>query len=238
MGWKVIQDAVVPRCSGKTARVNRGQVFRLIEYEGKQVCDLTFLNAHNYTEHFSAELSAQLNSFQGMGGYHRITRLYSKPPYENIMATVMDDPVGNGVRGGERGGHYIDDGHCTNRLLEFAGFPGARTCSDNFRDAYAEIALRQEDTFDSTIFNVWMNAWTEPDGTMIIGRPYAETGDYIDFLAEMDLMAVFSACPFEASPCNDYRAKALRFQVLEWEGGERTMGWSKDLKSTDAPKPA
>jgi len=51
-------------------------------------------------------------------------------------------------------------------------WPGSRARAPapiNFRDAYAEIALRQEDTFDSTIFNVWMNAWTEPDGTMIIG---------------------------------------------------------------------
>jgi uncharacterized protein YcgI (DUF1989 family) len=32
MSWKVIQDIIVPRCSGKTIRVNRGQIFRVIEY--------------------------------------------------------------------------------------------------------------------------------------------------------------------------------------------------------------
>lgn len=55
MSWKVIHDIIVPRCTGKTIRVNRGQIFRVIEYEGKQVLDLNFLNAHNYKEHFAAE---------------------------------------------------------------------------------------------------------------------------------------------------------------------------------------
>ena len=101
MEWKVIRDLVVPRCTGKSLRVNKGQVFRVIQYEGKQVLDLTFLNAHNYKEHFASEFSAVLNSMQGMGGYYRLTKLYSKPPYENLMATVMDDKVGSRAREGE-----------------------------------------------------------------------------------------------------------------------------------------
>ena len=65
----ILQDIVVPRCSRKTIRVERGQVFRVIAHEGKQVVDLTFLNADNYKEHFAAEHSAVLNSLQGIGGY-------------------------------------------------------------------------------------------------------------------------------------------------------------------------
>jgi uncharacterized protein YcgI (DUF1989 family) len=186
------------------------------------------LNAHNYKEHFAAEFSAVLNSLQGMGGYYRLTKLYSRPPYENVMATVMDDQVGSGARGGGRAGHFMMS-HCSNRLLECRGLPGGRSCSDNFADAFSEIGLKQEDTYDQTIFNVWMQSWIGEDGSMNWARPLAETGDYIDFLAEMDLIAVFSVCPTEANPCNDYRAKALRFQVLEWEGSARTMSCSKDL---------
>ncbi len=236
MAWEVVQDLVVPRCTGKTLRVNKGQVLRVIEYEGKQVLDLNFLNAHNHKEHFAAEFSAVLNSIQGMGGYYRLTKLYSKPPYENVMATVMDDKVGSGVRGGERAGHFMG-GHCSNRELEFFGLPGARTCSDNFADAFSEIGVKQEDTYDLTVFNVWMQSWIDEDGSFNFARPLAETGDYIDFLAEMDLIAVLSVCPMEITPCNDYRAKALRFQILEWEDGIRTMTRSKDLtEDTDIAK--
>ncbi len=214
MALPVVRDIVVPKSTGKTMRVNKRQVFRVIEHEGKQVVDLTFLNAHNYKEHFAAEFSAVLNSIQGIGGYYRLSKLYSKPPYENVMATVTDDRVGDGERGGERAGHFMMC-HCSNRLVENMGFPEARTCSDNFADAFREIGLKQEDTYDETIFNVWMQSWLSEDGGMNFGTPLAETGDSIDFRAEMDLIAVMSVCPDESSPCNDFKAKALRFQVLE-----------------------
>jgi uncharacterized protein len=220
MAWKVIEDIVVPRDTGKTMRVNKGQMFRVIEYEGKQVCDLTFLNAHNYKEQYASEYSAVLNSMQGIGGYYRLTKLYSKPPFENVMATVTDDKVGSGTRGGERAGHFMMC-HCSKRLFGFLGDPDARTCSHNFADAFSEIGLKQEDTYDESIFNVWMQSWISEDGGMNFARPLAETGDYIDFLAEMDIIAVFSVCPTEVGPCNDFRAKALRFQILEWEDGAK-----------------
>ncbi len=232
-GWRVVKDLVVPKCTGKAMQVRRGQVFRAIAHEGKQVLDLTFLNAHNYREHFSAELSALLNSLEGTGGYYRLTTLYSNPPYENVLATVTSDIVGSGGRGGDRGGHYIDDGHCTRRLLEFMGFPGDRTCSDNFADALAEIGLRQEDTFDCSIFNVWMNSWTDEHGDMQFDRPLVEEGDHIDFLAHTDLAAVFSLCPLRHGPCNDYAPKALRFQILE-EDPETVVG-SAGFEAVSAP---
>jgi len=216
MTQSIVQNIVVPRCSGKALRVKKGQILRVIAHEGKQVVDLTFLNADNYQEHFAAEHSSVLNSLQGLGGYYRLTHLYSKPPYENIMATVLDDVVGSGGRGGERAGHFMMC-HCSKRLLNNLGFPGARTCSDNFADAFAEIGLRQEDTYDETIFNVWMNSWVGEDGAMCSEPPLVEEGDYIDFKAKMNLMAMISVCPDETSPCNDFKAKSVQFQILEGE---------------------
>ncbi|MBI2854476.1 MAG: urea carboxylase-associated family protein [Chloroflexi bacterium] len=219
MSWKVIQDRVVPRCSGTTAKVDKGQILRIIEHEGKQVLDLTFLNAHNHKESFATELSAILNSMQGTGGYYRLKTLYSKPPFENVMATVVDDKVGDGARGGVRAGHFMA-GHCSRQLVALRGIPGARSCSDNLKDAFAEIGLRQEDCYDPSIFNVWMQSWIDDNGGMNWARPLAEVGDYIDFRADMDLVAVLSICPTEFNACNDFKAKALRFQVIETEGAK------------------
>jgi len=216
MTQHVVQDVVVPKCSGKTIRVEKGQIFRVIAHEGKQVVDLTFLNADNHKEQFAAEHSSMVNSLKGLGGYYRLTHLYSKPPYENVMATVVEDFVGSGGRGGERAGHFMMC-HCSKRLLDHLGFPGTRTCSDNFEDAFKELGVRQEDIYDESIFNVWMNSWIGEDGGMCSEPPLVETGDQIDFQAEMNLVAVISVCPDETSPCNDFKAKALRFQVLESE---------------------
>ena len=216
MTQHVVQDVVVPKCSGKTIRVEKGQIFRVIAHEGKQVVDLTFLNADNHKEQFAAEHSSMVNSLKGLGGYYRLTHLYSKPPYENVMARVVEDFVGSGGRGGERAGHFMMC-HCSKRLLDHLGFPGTRTCSDNFEDAFKELGVRQEHIYDESIFNVWMNSWIGEDGGMCSEPPLVETGDHIDFQAEINLVAVISVCPDETSPCNDFKAKALKFQVLESE---------------------
>ena len=51
---------IVPRCTGKAFRVDRGQRFRVVECEGKQVASLMFFNAANYKEQFMAEFSPDL----------------------------------------------------------------------------------------------------------------------------------------------------------------------------------
>ena len=45
----------------------------------------------------------------------------------------------------------------------------------------------------------------------------------------MDIIAVFSVCPAEDNECNDFKAKALRVQVLEWEEGVAPMECSNDV---------
>ena len=42
MSWEVVEDIVVPKSTGKTMKIKKGQTFRVIEHEGKQVVDLTF----------------------------------------------------------------------------------------------------------------------------------------------------------------------------------------------------
>ena len=42
MPSNIVKDIVIPKCSGKTMKVGKGQVFRVIAHEGKQVADLTF----------------------------------------------------------------------------------------------------------------------------------------------------------------------------------------------------
>ena len=83
MSRKVIDDFVIPKCTGKGFRVNRGQAFRVIQDEGKQVAGLIFLNAHNFKEQFEAMFSGgSLNDVQNIGHFYKLSKLYSKVPYE------------------------------------------------------------------------------------------------------------------------------------------------------------
>jgi len=207
MSSKVINEFIIPKCTGKAFRVDKGQVFRVIEEEGKQVAGLIFLNAHNYKEQFMAEYSGGLNYFSGVGSHYRLSKLYSKIPYENVMLTVTNNKVGD---------HFLGT-HCTRTTMEILMEPGHRSCSDNFADALGEFGLELEDIYSPSVFNAFANARidTKGDGTLTIDPPRTEKGDYIEFQAEMDVLVVVSACPDDKTAMNDHSCKAIKIQIME-----------------------
>tara|TARA_B100000809_G_scaffold176161_1_gene173500 strand:- start:1207 stop:1842 length:636 start_codon:yes stop_codon:yes gene_type:complete len=206
---KIIDEFIVPKCTGKAFKVNKGQKFRVVEHEGKQVAGLIFLNAHNYKEQFMAEFSGGLNYFHPshMGSHYRLSKLYSKVPYENVMLTVTDNKIGD---------HFLGP-HCTKTMMEIWKAPGHRSCSDNFTDALREFGLALEDVYSPSVFNAFANATIDPkgDGTIQIDPPRSKKGDYIEFLAEMDVLVAVSICPDDQSAMNDHSCKAIKIQISQ-----------------------
>ena len=201
---KVLSEFVVLKCTGKGFLVKKGQVLRIIAHEGPQVADIIFLNARNYKEQFSARWSVLLNALEGIGGFKRITKLYSKVPWERVMLTVIDDKVGEHVFGA----------HCSERYMELTNRRGQRSCSDNFQDALADFGIQLEDLDSCGVFNVFMSEAIDEDGTVRIVPPIAKKGDYIDFLAEMNVLVGFSNCP-DDSETNNFEPKDMKVQILE-----------------------
>ena len=212
MAEKIIHEFVIPKSTGKAFRVNKGQVFRVVEHEGKQVASLMFFNANNYKEQFMAEFSGGLNYFQppdlgSVGSHYRLGELYSKVPYENVMLTVTDNKIGD---------HFLGT-HCTKTTMEVLQVPGHRSCSDNFSDALCEFGLQLEDIYSPSVLNAFANVRidTKGDGAISIGAPRSEKGDYIEFKADMDVLVAVSACPDDQSAINDYLCKAIGIQIME-----------------------
>lgn len=211
MSGDVIEEFVIPKCTGKAFKVKNGQLLRVIEHEGKQVAGLMFFNAHNYKEQFMAEFSGGLNYFQPpdlgrVGSHYRLGELYSKVPYENIMLTVTDNKLGD---------HFLGT-HCTRTMMDILKAPGHRSCSDNFSDALKEFGLQLEDVYSPSVLNVFANVRidTKGDGTIRIDPPRSEKDDYIEFQAKMDVLVIVSVCPDNISPMNDHSCKAIRIQIL------------------------
>ena len=192
---KLIEEFIIPRCSGKGFIVKKGQVMRVIEIGGGQVADIKFLNADNYEEQFSAVGSMMLNGFAGVeGSYFRMEHMYSKVPWENLMMTVLDDKVGANTFGA----------HCSHRLFEMIGESGKfglkggkghRSCTDNFIDALGEFGIDIKDTENAGVFNVFMPRPIDKDGNATWVVSPAKDGDYVDFRAEMNILVAYSNCP-------------------------------------------
>lgn len=208
MSSKPKESFIVPKCTGKAFRVGRGQKFRVVQFEGKQVASLMFFNARNYKEQFMAEFSGGLNFAHPdrLGSHYRVGHLYSKVPFENVMLTVTDNKLGD---------HFLGT-HCTKTMMEILGAPGHRSCSDNFTEALATFGLGLEDVYSPSVLNAFANVKIDPkgDGTVRIDPPRSTKGDFIEFEAEMDILVAISACPDDLTAMNDHACKALEIQII------------------------
>ena len=182
----------------------KGQVLRIYEVEDGQVGDCVFFNAHDYKEWFHVGVSWSLGVNLGTGNAYSLKHFYSKPPRINLMMTVIEDTVKN---------HSLSyPNRCSSRFLELLGHgPQERSCDQNLTEALAPYGLSGDDFGDC--FNVFVNTQINADGTFTRKAPTAKKGDYIDLLAEMDILAAISACPSDTIT-NDYRSKSLGVRVM------------------------
>ena len=202
---KVVEEFIITKNSSKAFLVKKGQLLRVTAHEGKQVADIRFLNAHDYREEASPLFSAGVNRLEGKGGYWRLKRIYSKPPWQNLMVTIIDDKVGR---------HFFE-GCCSPKFRELMGETHT-TCAELFDECLKPHNLSMRDLDWAGVFNLWMvvHILEDENGTLVFDRPSCEKGDYIDFLAEMDVLVAATSCP-DTNIINDFEPKALKYQILE-----------------------
>jgi uncharacterized protein YcgI (DUF1989 family) len=141
-----------------------------------------------------------------MGGIHRVKKLYSKWPWGNVIFTVIDDKVGD---------HRMNI-QCTPKFYDIFGKSGHVSCADLFDECLKPYHLSMRDLESDGVFNAFMpyRIADDKDGTIGFDRPSCEKGDYIDFLAEMDVLVAAVSCP-DDSIINDFEPKGMKYQILE-----------------------
>lgn len=215
-GRRIVDEFIVPASHGKGFVVEKGQTLRIEEVEGKQVVDATFQNADNLRETFHAGQSIALNMLGGTGNLKQVRYLYSRPPYENVLMTVSDDPVG--VNFAWMGGR------CTRAIYKFRNERGIgrrveldehRTCQQNLEEALEPFGVDPDMIPD--VFNIWMNNNDEAtvrENHMVFLPPVADVGDYIELHANMNVLVGISACPNDQDDVNDGKPKPLGIKIL------------------------
>ena len=201
----LLTEIIIPACHGRALEIRKGQVLRIELTEGKQVGDCAFFNLHDFREWFHVGQTWATNVMLGYGTAKKFKYFYSKPPRDNVMFTVLEDTCGN---------HFGScGGRCSGGLHKLRdGATGLRHCQGNLEEALAPWGITGDDIGDC--FNVFMNVDVHPDGGFSIHPPTAGKGDYIDLLAEMDILAGVSACPREGAPVNDGVPKSMGLKVF------------------------
>lgn len=192
----VTEITVAPR-DAATFRVPAGFFFRIVSLDGPQVGDLNLWAAGDLAERFYTGKTRALH------GTHLSTgdRLWSGFPQMRPMATITHDTLdwyGYDADGG--GVHDVIGTRCdpyTNRLL--SGQDYDHCCHSNLTRALAAetgLPLNQAEAHVHDVLNVFMcTGFTRDTHQYFMKASPVRPGDFLEFLAEIDLLAALSACP-------------------------------------------
>lgn len=196
-GAEKINEVTVPPREAASVEVPQGHFLRIVSIEGPQVGDLNLFNNHDLEERFYSGKTRALH------GTHVTTgdQLWSHFPTLRPMATLTDDSLGwYGID--EFGGsvHDVIGTRCdpyTGKLL--SGVDYHHCCHSNLTRALSEargLSLDEAERLVHDVLNVFMcTGFTRDTGQYFMKASPVRPGDYLEMLAEIDLLAVMSACP-------------------------------------------
>lgn len=191
----------IPARQGRAVRLAKGQVITIINPRGTQVCDFWAFSAADRREHLSMEhLHASLS---------RIT-----PRAGDALVTNQRRPILAFLEDTSPGVHDTVIAACDPPRYRQLGVEGHHdSCAANLRMAMQAIGESTDEI--PSPFNVWMNTPVRADGAIEWLPPVSKPGDQVRFRAEMDCIAVMSACPQDMIPINgrDAVPAGLQFRV-------------------------
>lgn len=187
------------RC-GIAVRLLQGQTLRVINPSGHQVCDFWAMASADLHEHLSmAHLHTALGSIFPRESDGLVSNL------RRTLMTIQKDT--------SPGIHDTVIACCDHARYQQLGYDGYHdNCADNLRMALTAIGLQAP--LIPAPFNIWMNVPVADDGATHFAPPVSKPGDYIDLLAEIDLVAIMSACPQDMTPVN---GEGVAPDILEFE---------------------
>lgn len=182
------RDYEIPARCGMAVRVCAGQVLRVVNPSGSQVCDFWAFAADNPGEYLSmAHLHTSLGSIF--------------PRVGDALVSTLRRPLMTLIEDTSPGVHDTVIASCDHARYRELGCENYHdNCADNLRMAMIAIGLRAPAI--PAPFNLWMNVPVEADGRTSFQPPVSKPGDVMGFRAEVDVIAVMSACPQDMTPVN------------------------------------
>ena len=195
---RLSRELLVPPRSGATFAVQRGDFFRIVAVEGPQVGDLNLWHRDNLQEHFySGKIRALHGTHLGVGD-----RMWSNFPHLRPMATITADSLSwYGYDADGAGVHDVIGTRCDPYTFSLLN-PGQSydyCCHSNLTRALAEhldTSFARAESHVHDVLNVFMcTGFSQDQHQYFMKASPVRPGDYLEFYAEIDLLAALSACP-------------------------------------------
>ncbi|WP_434585635.1 DUF1989 domain-containing protein [Klebsiella sp. R390] len=200
-GTPVINELyTIPPCCGRAVLLKKGQVIRIINTPGSQVCDTWFFNHADLSEFASMEHTRAF-----------IDKIIPKPG--DVLATNHRRAIATLLTDTSPGVHDTMIAACDLYRYSNMGITEYHdSCADNLRMALQAIGLRAREVPQP--LNLWMNTPVNPDYTISWLPTVSKAGDYVEIRAELDCVAVMSACPQDIVPINGCSPQEVQFIVM------------------------
>ncbi|NEJ19158.1 DUF1989 domain-containing protein [Rhizobium leguminosarum] len=198
-----VQDHFIPAEAPWSGIVRKGQTIRIEDSYGQQAIDTLFYRADDFAERYSNQdtMRAQGGAYIGTG-----TKIISNEG--NVMLVMTADSCGR---------HDTSAGACSceSNTVRFGhGTKYLHACRDNLVIEVTKHGMSKRDIVPN--INFFMNVPIKPNGEMTIVDGISAPGDYVELVADMDVLCVISNCPQINNPCNGFDPTPIR--VLIWDG--------------------
>jgi uncharacterized protein len=185
--------------------VRKGQTLRIEDSYGQQAIDTLFYCLDNHNERYSNQdtMREQGAAYISVG-----TKIMSNEG--RVMLTVTADSCGR---------HDTAAGACSceSNTVRFGHETKyLHACRDNFILEVSKHGMSKRDIVPN--INFFMNVPIKPNGEMTIVDGISKPGDYVELVAEMDVLCVISNCPQINNPCNGFDPTPIWVMISDGEG--------------------
>lgn len=184
-----MQSVIVPGSHGRAVRVSAGDSVRVVNTHGTQVVDFWAVRA----DRPEIAMSMQHSRI-------RWRNLRPRPGDEMLdeeratLLTLLEDT--------SPGVHDTVIAACDPfRYAQLGAAPGHRSCCVNFAEALAELSISRTSPVPAPL-NLFMNIPWDLEGNITFEPTVSAPGDSVLFRAEVDVVAIASACPMDIVPIN------------------------------------
>jgi len=187
--------------------VKKGEVIRVIDLEGNQCFDTILYDANDlYNRSNCIYTIGKEGKWDNWKPGDAIwSRVGSK------MAIITEDT--------SEGHHAFVGAFCSEAWDRFIdGIPNQHSCHDNFVAAMNMAGFHDFSAKDicwGSCISVFMQLIYNPDGSVAIYPVSNNPGDYIDLIAERDLIVTISNCPYETGSVNNWECTSMYIVTFE-----------------------
>lgn len=192
---QIVQDAPIPRNTGKAFELKKGQVIRVV---GTTIADLVAFNRHDFKERLDQARTKVYNRKIFISTGDKLMTMSNRP-----LLTIVEDTYKEGT-------HDLQHGMCSRSRFELAAREG-RLAEYYFRDIPPEElpdhgcwenlieALKPWNILPYDIpnpFNLFQTVRIDSKtGLMLNTTIRPKPGTYIELRAETDCLVAISSCP-------------------------------------------